>query len=254
MFIVIERTTKKSGKRHIIEDPGHLRPWLVYLFRNHSEHIRMRDDGELDISEDALKALEDEPELAEVFDDYSSSDDESDHDTEEHEKGRRTKHTSEPMVQEDGVQQPEMTAVESSTHVFSLDKYNSLYLKAKEFMRIKKGGQIEVIEDNTVRSLSHSASVLTSFPYLFCQGQTRGPMDFNDCELSRYLLKKLTLFAHQMSDGRYRYLYEEDDIFMMHSYARLVEQQEHANVGYYLSNHPDAASQPVDVVLSAFQN
>jgi hypothetical protein len=78
-------------------------------------------------------------------------------------------------------------------------------------------------------------------------------MDFGDYKLSRYLFKKLILFAHRMQDGRYRWLYKEDDIFLMHSYARLVEQQVRANVGYYLTQHPDAASQPIENVIAAFK-
>ena len=228
-FIVIERTTKNSGKRHIIVDPGHLRPWLLYLFKNHADYVRMRQNGELDISEDAFRALENQPELAEVYDDpevSEESDDSEDEQTKEEEHGRMNDRTKkpEPMVQEDGIQQPEMTAGLTSTHVFSLDKFNSLYIKAREFLKIKKGGQLEVIEDTSPRTPIYSASALTSFPHLFCQGQTRGPMDFGDYKLSRYLLKKLLLFAHRMEDGRYQWHYQTDDIFCMHSYARLTEQ------------------------------
>jgi ribosomal protein S17E len=79
-------------------------------------------------------------------------------------------------------------------------------------------------------------------------------MDFGDYKLSRYLLKKLALFAHRMEDGRFKWFYGEDDTFLMHSYARLVEQQIRANVGFYLTAHPDAASQPISNVISAFKN
>jgi hypothetical protein len=147
----------------------------MYLFQNHKDYVRMRQSGELEISEEAFNALDDEPELADIFD-YPPSSDESDVEDDTHRqpkdslgRAKNSKRTSEPMVVEDGVQQPEMTAGLSSTHVFSLDKYNSLYLKANEFMKIKKSDQIEIIEDKSVRRPTYAASVTTSFPYLFSQ-------------------------------------------------------------------------------------
>jgi hypothetical protein len=43
------------------------------------------------------------------------------------------------------------------------------------------------------------------------------------------------MFAHKMEDGRYAWHYQEDDVFLMHAYARLIEQQVRANVGWYLT-------------------
>jgi hypothetical protein len=57
-----------------------------------------------------------------------------------------------------------------------------------------------------------------------------------------------------MSDGRLQWSFAEDEIYMMHQYARLVEQQIHCNVGYYISQHPDIAHLPIDSVVKAFHN
>jgi len=41
---------------------------------------------------------------------------------------------------------------------------------------------------------------------------------------------------------------------MCHLYSRLVEQTIHANIGYYLSQHPDAQHLPIDAVITAFKD
>jgi hypothetical protein len=61
-----------------------------------------------------------------------------------------------------------------------------------------------------------------------------GPVEFSDHKVSRHMLKKLALFAHRMADGHYEWHYTED-VFLMHSYSRLVEQQVRASVGWYLT-------------------
>ena len=50
-----------------------------------------------------------------------------------------------------GVLQPELESGFSSTDVFTFDKYPNLYLKAKDFLRIKQAGEIEVIQDHQQR-------------------------------------------------------------------------------------------------------
>lgn len=145
-----------------------------------------------------------------------------------------------------------MTSGFSNTHVFSFDKYPELYLKAKEMLRIKKGVKIEIVEDKTMRRPAYSISSNLAFPHLYANGEM-SPLDFSDYKLSRYLLKKQTLFAHQMCDGKFRYHYTADDIHLAHSFARLTEQTVNASVGYYLSQHPQAAHLPIDNVINAFK-
>ena len=82
----------------------------MYLFQNHKDYVRMRENGELDISEDAFNALDGEPELAEIYEDPVSSEDE-DEDEEREQQQRQQKDTrgraknakrkQQRMVQED---------------------------------------------------------------------------------------------------------------------------------------------------------
>ena len=97
-----------------------------------------------------------------------------------------------------------------------------MYLKGREFLKIKQSGQIEVIEDHQQRVPIYNVSATSAFPYLYPRGE-RSPLDFSDFKLSRYLLKKQCLFAYKLEDSRYYWQYAEDDIHLMHQYARLVE-------------------------------
>jgi len=58
---------------------------------------------------------------------------------------------------------------------------------------------MEIVEDRTVPVPIYCQSATICFPYLYWSGQ-RSPLDFNDHKLSRYLLKKQTLFAHKLGD------------------------------------------------------
>jgi hypothetical protein len=120
-FVIIERTPKDGRKRHIIADPEKVRAWLAYLFQNHKEFIRMRANGELDISEEALRSLEAQSELAEVCDDHDGTDSESD-----------------DVEPEDGIVQPALQSGFSSHEVFTVDRYPALYVRAQDMIRIKK--------------------------------------------------------------------------------------------------------------------
>jgi len=86
-----------------------------------------------------LKALENKPELAQVRKDRACSNESEASDVdEEQDIGRRTKR-SELMVEDDGIQQPDMTADENMYRcILSLEKYNSFYLKSTVFVRLRK--------------------------------------------------------------------------------------------------------------------
>jgi len=100
---------------------------------------------------------------------------------------------------------------------------------------------------------TYSASANLSFPHLYANGEM-SPLYFGDYKLATQLLKKQALFAHKMSDGKFKYHFGEDSIHMMHQYAHVVEQSVHAVVGYYVSQHPDSISTPIESVLQAFKD
>jgi hypothetical protein len=70
-FVVIERRHKSSTMKYMIADPSKVRVWLRYLFQHHSTYLRKRQNDDIEMSEQALEALQDESELASV--DYDTS-------------------------------------------------------------------------------------------------------------------------------------------------------------------------------------
>jgi hypothetical protein len=57
-FMIIERRAKDASKRYVVANPDRVVQWLRYLFANHKEFIRMRDNKELELSNEAVAALE----------------------------------------------------------------------------------------------------------------------------------------------------------------------------------------------------
>ena len=68
--MVVKRRFKDCSKKYILANAENVRLWLRYLFSNHSEYIRMRANNQLDMSYEALQALERQSELAEVLYDH----------------------------------------------------------------------------------------------------------------------------------------------------------------------------------------
>jgi len=239
-FVVIERTSKDHSRKHIVANPDRVRVWLKFLFRNHTEFIRMEKDGELKMSEEALEVLQSQSELGEVVDDLEyeeASDNESDKDT--------NRNVS--------VIQPAMESGFSSSDVYTFDRYPYLYLKSKDFLRIKQSGEMQIIEDHQQRVPIYKASATVAFPYLYSASGMKSPLDFRDFKMCRYLLKKQTVFAYKLADSKYKWEYAEDDIHMMYQYARLVEKMVSAKTAWYLQQSPDVAHLPINQVLEAFK-
>jgi len=99
----------------------------------------------------------------------------------------------------------------------------------------------------------YDVSATEAFPYLYPRGK-KSPLDYADVKLSKYLLKKQTLFAYEMADAKYNWEYAADDTHLMFQYARLVEQTINARTKWYLQETPDVVHLPMDDVLKAFQD
>jgi hypothetical protein len=66
-FIVVERRFKnKPDVRYMVADPAKIRIWLQFLFKNHTVYMRKLANNDIELSEDALQALEAQSELASV--------------------------------------------------------------------------------------------------------------------------------------------------------------------------------------------
>ena len=195
--------------------------------------MQRKENGQLSISNIALKALENQSELAAVDTVESVENDSSDEDI-------------------DGAHQTALRSGFSEHNVFCFDQQN-LYLANKDFMKLKKDGRIEILEDKTTRRQVYNTSANISHPHLYPNGES-SPLDFKDYKLAEDLLKRQTMFAQKSTDGKYRWRYAADDIHMMGQFARLQEQRVHSRVGYYMSQHPTAAHLPIDSVLDAFKN
>ena len=46
------------ARRQIVANPESVAIWLQFQFRNHTEFVRMEKDGELRLSEEALRVLQ----------------------------------------------------------------------------------------------------------------------------------------------------------------------------------------------------
>ena len=91
--------------------------------------MQRKENGQLSISKTALTALENQSELAAVDTVESVEDDSSDEDI-------------------DGAHQTALRSGFSEHNVFCFDQHN-LYLANKDFMKLKKDGKIEIVEDKT---------------------------------------------------------------------------------------------------------
>ena len=233
-FLVIEQTKKNDKKRYIFADPLKVERWLNYLFENHPEYIFRKDNDQLKISKTALSLLENECELAGVDKIISHADSES----------------SDEEVE--GAEQTAMRSGLTESNVYCFDNEN-LYLRDKEFMKLKKQGKIEIIEDKSRRRPVYNSSANISFPHLYPDGKM-SPLDFKDWKICEELLKRQTMFAQKTRNSTLKWRFAEDSIHLMHQFARLQEQKIHARVGFYLTQHPEASHLPIESVLNAFKN
>jgi len=74
-FLIVERRFRDCNKKHIIATVEKVRLWLQYLFANHGEYVRMRANGQLEMSDEALQALQQQSELTEVVYDEDPGED-----------------------------------------------------------------------------------------------------------------------------------------------------------------------------------
>ena len=65
-FVVIERTSRRYTRKHIVANPHSVAAWLRFLFTNHADFLQMQQDGELQLSDDALRVLQSQSKLGEV--------------------------------------------------------------------------------------------------------------------------------------------------------------------------------------------
>jgi hypothetical protein len=193
--MVIETSSKISGNRYIVANANRVAQWLRYLFKNHKSFIQMEQNDELELSLSIIRTLESPTELAKVLQEIEM--DEVD------------------TAESDHVAQPELESGFSHTDVYAFDKYPHLYLRAKEILKIQQEGKIEIVPATATRRPTYGASANLAFPYLYANGEM-SPLDFNSYRLARQLLKRQSLFAHRMADGKYAWNYAEDVIHMMH--------------------------------------
>lgn len=163
-FVVIERTSKDHTRKHIVANPESVRAWLKFLVKNHPHFMKMEKNGELEISEQALSALQSQSELGEVLDDVEYVSESDNEDTSQ--SGMRSGTSS-----SDGVLQPELESGFSRSDVFTFDKFPQLYISDKDFLRIKQAGQIEIIKDHQERVPIYNVSAAIAFPYFYPRGE-----------------------------------------------------------------------------------
>jgi hypothetical protein len=237
-FVVIERRHKSSTMKYMIADPSKVRVWLRYLFQNHSTYLRKRQNGEIEMSDEALEALQAQSELASVDYDSNLTD-------------------VETAVDETEYPPPsaELDAGLSRNELFCFEQNEYLYLRKEHALKVTRDGKIEKISDDDecrqpVYNPIISANV--AFPHLYPNAED-APMDCGQHTLARFLLKKQSQFAQRTADGKLQWTHGEHGVHMMHQYARLVEMNVRALVGWYINQHPERANVPLQSLIDAFR-
>jgi len=119
-FVVSERTSVNHARRQIVANPESVAIWLWFLFKNHTEFLKMEKDGELRLSEEALRVLQSQSELGEVLEDVEYvNDSDEENDTEKSPKSRDVASVSGLSSR---VHQPELESGFSRTDDFTFDK------------------------------------------------------------------------------------------------------------------------------------
>jgi len=152
-------------------------------FQESPEYIRRLGAGSLQLSSDALSALESNSELASV--ETTNSDDDEDFQSES---------------QFTDVVQPALESGMTEHNVYAFDKNAALYLRHRDFLKIKKAGKIELVYDDVVRRPVYSSPANIAFPHLYPNGETSA-VDIGDYKLGFELLRKQTLFGQKTGCG-----------------------------------------------------
>ena len=122
---------REHSTKHIVANPEKIRIWLQFLFQSHPEFIWRQSCGELELSDEALRALQAQSKLTEVVDDV------------EYEETAPTRNLVSLMSGEMLLSSRHLSLDFQAMVVFTFDRYPCLYLKAKDFMKIKQDGKIQ---------------------------------------------------------------------------------------------------------------
>ena len=111
--------------------------FLSHLGADHKGYMRLNTNKQLQLSEQALSAVEQQSELASVITDQDD--------------------TAGDVTEDDGIVQAAMESGLSKSEVYTFDKYPNLYKK----------GLIKIVEDNSQRQPTYTASANLCFPHLY---------------------------------------------------------------------------------------
>jgi hypothetical protein len=239
-FIVVERRFKNNTKKYIYANPDNIRIWLNYLFKNHKDYVRKKKLGLLELSEAALDALNNQSELAKVI--YTGD------------KLPRMDLTDNDSVENTQLPSADVDAGLSKNDAYVFDRNPNMYMKNDQVLKLRNRGMIEIIKDEAERKYCYDPKISAniSFPDLYPNGEPT-PTDCGSHSISRKLLKKQAQFAKKLSNGLLKWIYAEEGVHMMHQYARVIEMNIRALVGWYVSQKPERANIPIDSLLNAFK-
>ena len=242
-YIVIERRLKDNTRKYFCADAERVGPNLRYLFKNHPEYKRMKSNGELNLSEEALRALDPNSELAEV-----------DSAPESHQEIFAQIERKKRLIGnvDNGLEIANQRTSLSENHVFAMNK---LYLNDKEMMRLRKEGKIEILDDNQLRKPVYNVSSTIAFPHLYANGEA-APSDCGDVKLAKKMLKKQTMWSYDKTNADntngWVFPYAGAHAHQMQQKARIDEFQARGTAAWYASQHPEVLTKPRDV-LDAFK-
>jgi len=183
-FMVIERCVR-DDRKYTVANAQRVCQWLDFLFEHHKDFVRLEAIKQLEKNDAYIDALTPDLELAEV--DNSSA---------EYTTSQAKELERQMQENDDGITDATVESGFSETHVFTFDRYEELYLKTRDVLRIRKEGKIEIIEDRTIREPTYCTSANLAFPYLFPYGEL-SPLDLGDYKLARFVLEKTGFICAQ---------------------------------------------------------
>jgi hypothetical protein len=244
-FVVIEKTYK-GMQRGMKINVTKIYTWLKYLFQNHVGFKQLQQNGALQYSEAAMKDLEKNKNDVLRNCTLSSSDSEASTDDDDDAMNSNSR----------GIGQTEQTADLTKNEVFCFDSNPGLYMKKRDFIKVKDNKKIAIIPDTQRMIPTYDPMVSTNmaFPYLYPHGE-KSATDFGKFSPAKLLMKYELQFAQEIEKHKkWRWRFCEDSIAMMHEYARLVEMTAHAQTkGYFMRHNVGASHVPLEQLLDAFE-
>ena len=161
--MIVSREFKDTSKKYIIFNPEFCRQWLLYLFANHPEYVRVSVNHQVEFSEVRARTSWRKSSMITIT----------------------PANWTQTVIALSKLRQE---SVLTKTEVHTFDKYPNLYLSEKQVLKINQEGLIEIIKDTSVRRPCYNVSANMCFSHLY-PNEEMPTLVFSDYKLAKQLLK-----------------------------------------------------------------